>query len=422
MPVVNDKISVSQLYSTPISQVQLYPVLTFSELLLTDPMRRHFLEKLKKYSGLEESLHQTLYEITITQFAELVQILPAQFGGKPCSLMDGSLERASTALRHYHQSTGANFSHLYAYALFTAALFQDVGKIISQQAVMLSDEEGKFIAEWSAFAGSMVTLKAKYYKLRPIDDQWISLGQSVTPLLARQYMPPLGFEWIASDYKIFSLWMGVLTGEAESEGELLHWLQLSHKLIRLLPQRDRLKSLEVNPTRPIQTALGEDFLSWLIAGLADGTIPVNADDANVHVLAEGGILLEPGIFQLFSKIYGRSSNWTVICKQFNMLGITKLSGDDYEFEKFFSKSMETLSVENAIRNPKGGMFFGGNINVVSGANIMREGLVVAKAQWLYRNMPIPSASNLVSASGQAKNNTLAFIQTRANSAERYLLK
>jgi len=413
MPIPKDK--------APTSQVMLYPVLKADELLLADPKRRYFLSKISQYTGLETPLYQTLYETAMVRLAELVQALPYQTGGLPGGLMDYSLERAVAIIRHYHESAGADFSPLYAYALFTAALFQDMGKIISQQAVMISDAEGKFVAEWSPFEGSLLAVKAQYYKLRHFDDRWIQLGQFAAPLLARQCIPEPGFEWIASDPKIFSLWMGVFTGEKEQAGEFLLQLQLSVKLISLLTKKDRLAELTIHPTRPPQTAMGEDFAAWLSAGLKDGTIPINTPNAHVHGLAQGGLLLEPRLFQQFCDVYGRSVGWAVVCKQFNMLGFTKLSGEDLEFEKFFSKTPESIANESAARNPKPGGFF--NAGTVAIAAMVREGLIVLKPELLYGNREAAEFSNFTSTSYVAPTRSVASVQAKAEQwARKYSIK
>jgi hypothetical protein len=395
---------------SPTSDVVLYPVLKADDLLLTDFKRRRFIRKINEYTGLEHSLYQTLYETTIVRFVELVQALPYQNGGIPGGLMDYSLEHAVAAIRHYHESAEGDFSPLYAYALFTAALFQNVGKIISQQTVMISDAEGKFIAEWLPFEGSLLAVKAKYYKFRRLDSRWVKLGQSAAPLLARQCMPEPGFEWIASDSEIFSLWMAVLRGEKEQSGEFLNGLQLSN-LIGLRAKKDRLPPLMVSPTRPVQTAAGEDFVAWLNAGLNDGSILVNTSDASVHISAQGELLLEAGIFQEFCKVYGRSTGWAVVCKQFNMLGLTKSDGENVEFEKFFSKAPVTISNENiALANPTG--FF--NTGTVSIAAMVREGLIVTRPSLFYRDKPMPENSNLTSnASKTPATHGLAEVEAKA---------
>jgi hypothetical protein len=41
------------------------------------------------------------------------------------------------------------------------------------------------------------------------------------------------------------------------------------------------------------------FVEWLSTGLADGRIPYNENNANVHVVSEGVLLLVPGLFQDF---------------------------------------------------------------------------------------------------------------------------
>jgi len=413
-----DKVSVSQLYSTktpaPMSQVVLYPVLDVNGLLLDNPKRQYFLNSIAQYTGIERSLYQALYETTITRFVELVQAIPHHSGGKPASLMDYSLERATTILRHYRQSAGAEFSPLYAYALFTAALFQEVGRVISQQAVVISDEEGKYISEWSPFEGSLVALKAAYYKLRPIGNQWISLGQSVTALLARQCMPAPGFEWIASDYKILALWMGILTGDKEKEGELLHWLSLAYKPFNLGGDGggrsgERLTELEIKTTRPAETVLGEEFLAWLSEGLAAGIISVNSSDASVHILTNG-MMLEPAIFEKFCQIYGRS-NGAVINRQVAMLA-GPLSGSDVVWQQFFAKTLEGGQAQGSK-----GLFFNPQfISAAAPANA-RSGLVINNAETIYKNASIPAASSLTPAT-PPPNKGLVNVQNKVDNSVR----
>jgi hypothetical protein len=408
----------------PISTVVLYPVLKVDALLTDDPKRRRFLSKLHLHTGLEETLYQTLYETAITNFVELVQALPYQEGGKPGGLLDYSLERAVIALRHYHQATGADFSPLFAYALFTAALFQEAGKLISQQVVVVSDSEGKFISEWSPLAGSLGAIKAEYYKLRAMDDQWIKLGQAITPLLARQYLPAPGFEWIASDNKIFSLWMDVLTGEKEKGGELdlSYWLQLSYKWLLTLPMKDRLSGQEIELTRPLQTALGEDFFAWLAKGLADGTIAINSANAAVHVLQGGELLLEKEVFEKFCKLHGRG-NWLAVSKQASTLGLSKMQGGQYshEFEKILFKPPEVLDVEGLARSPRAGAFFNAATagNIAAAANSIREGLVITRPEWLNIKQALPISANLAStaaSSGQQSSARYDFstVQSKAD--------
>lgn len=382
----------------PLSPVVLYPVLKAEALLLGHPKRRRFLDKIIRFTGLDLPLYQTLYETCISRCAELMQALPYQTGGAPGGLLDYSLERAVIALRNYHESAGTDFSPLYAYALFTAALFQELGKIMSQQLVMISDEDGKFVSEWHPLQGSLVTLKAAYYKWRTSDDRWITLGQSVTPFLAKQCMPEPGFEWITEDRRIFSYWMGVLLGDKDQAGEFFHRMELALKMVGLLDKEERLMALEIEGTRPVQTAVGEDFLEWLKNGLQDGTILVNTADANVHVLPNESLLIEAQLFQQFTKIYGRSAGWMVACKQFNSLGLGKKSGEDVEFDRFFSKTQENIAAENAVRNPKLGGFFN-NPSAPGSTPVVREGLVVVNPAILYGNVAVPAAAtHLVAAS------------------------
>ena len=57
-----------------------------------------------------------------------------------------------------------------------------------------------------------------------------------------------------------------------------------------------------NATVPPEAALR--FMSWLQAGLADGTLTFNQAGAMVHFVAEGMLLVSPRIFQCFAKAFG----------------------------------------------------------------------------------------------------------------------
>src|SRR5207253_2047823 len=119
------------------------------------PKRRLLLEKIKKHCGLEPRYFQMCYEPLFEQFLELAQALPFQIGGGAGSLMDYGLERAELILQIYREEMGDRFGPKHAYAVVIAALLQDVGRITSNQKVIISDRGGNFIAHWTPFEGSL---------------------------------------------------------------------------------------------------------------------------------------------------------------------------------------------------------------------------------------------------------------------------
>ena len=64
-----------------------------------------------------------------------------------------------------------------------------------------------------------------------------------------------------------------------------------------------------NSTVPPEAALR--FMSWLQAGLADGTLTFNQTGAMVHFVAEGMLLVSPRIFQCFAKAFGEDGRGAV---------------------------------------------------------------------------------------------------------------
>src|SRR5262245_40793971 len=113
----------------------LYPIKT-ARFLLAQTKRQLLVEKIKKNCGLEESHFATLYQPVIDHFAEFVQALPMQRGGKIGSMLDYGLIRAGLVLQAYQGQFQGQASQgqpsqgqsdnkgdaLIGYALFTIAL------------------------------------------------------------------------------------------------------------------------------------------------------------------------------------------------------------------------------------------------------------------------------------------------------------
>jgi len=67
--------------------------------------------------------------------------------------------------------------------------------------------------------------------------------------------------------------------------------------------------------------LGMQFLDWVVAGLQDRTLDYNNPGARVHVVAEGVLIVSPGIFQDFAKRHENATSWESVQKKFLKLGL-----------------------------------------------------------------------------------------------------
>jgi hypothetical protein len=369
------------------NKVSLYSVKT-ADALLGHTKRQLLIARIKKSTDLEEAYFETLYMPVIERFAEFVQALPYIKGGKRGGLLDYGLVRAALVSQAYVGETGKKADPLYTYAIFTVALLRDIGKVVSQQKVMISDAQGQFLAEWLPFAEPL-TDKAQYYKIRVLDDRWLLLGQAVTPLLARQLMPVMGFSLIAEDYELLQKWMGVLLGSGTIEGDLfLNLLQLVEK--QLDAELEKLQipplSLEpIEPEEPEKTKSGEDFLEWLNDALEKDKIPRNQADSAIHALETGEIFLDIKLFQLFCQQYAHRTDWLTVLQQFNRLGLTKGIQGEGQVEKFYANYPDS-AVKSRMpyfltSEPKGLGGSGGGAPK-TGLNKVLQGVVVTRTELL----------------------------------------
>lgn len=308
------------------TKAALYPVKS-AKYLLSQTKRQLLLAKIQRASHLESPYFEDFYQSVIEQFAEFVQALPIQKGGKEGGLLDYGLIRSHLILKNFYEDTPpARADTRNAYALFTAALLRDVGKVMSQQKIMISDTQGEFIDQWRPLTGSLLN-QAEYYKVRFMDDRWIILGHQVTPFIAKQLMPSLGFHFIAEDYDLLQKWLALLTRSGGLEADsLTRQLELVDDQLENELNKLQLPPLPLEILYPEDTVLGEAFLDWLNENLLHQKIPVNQTDSWVHALQSGEIFLDKQLFNLFCQQYARRTDWITVLNQFNRLGLTKLQG------------------------------------------------------------------------------------------------
>lgn len=318
---------------------QLLPILG-SDKLLSNLKRQWWLTQIERFVNLPEEHFELLYLQLIRQFADFVQILPSTAGGKLGGLLAEGLQRGFLTLKVLYGEK-KEVDPRFAYALFSAALLMDIGKVVSLYRAMISDKDGMFICEWLPYKSNMLGL-GEFYKLRQYGGGFSGrLQQYAAVLLAKEVMPALGFFWMAENTALFYMWLALLNDDERGAGGLGLYLQLAK-------QDEFLNEFELDKffladeivdvkAAPPTTQAGEEFLNWLKQGIEDGTISVNESESNVFVVPDG-VFLSVDIFKDFIGAFSKYRDATVVVQQFNYLGLTKLSGNDYKFTQYFSES------------------------------------------------------------------------------------
>lgn len=227
---------------------ELFPIVS-AESLLKVERRQKLMKVLPALSQLKERECQ-LYIKTAYIFAEFVQQLPENknsyypYAG---GLLDHGLERAIRALalsRNYFIDHETDSKELLAkqamlrYAIFSVALFYDVGYLVTKLRVKICNKEGAFVKYWHPYDGSMVS-QGTHYRYIFEKENWDYLRVSVTPLLAQQLMKNAsgfeltqiasrdGFSWIARDKEVLETWFALFREESQHPDSLLSIIPLA---------------------------------------------------------------------------------------------------------------------------------------------------------------------------------------------------
>jgi len=127
---------------------------------------------------------------------------------------------------------------------------------------------------------------------------------------------------------------------------------------------------------------GEKFLEWLKEGLDDGSISVNEKDSMVHMLEDGLWFDVPEIYQAFNNTYASFRDWIVVQKQFNNLGLAKLSGYDYKHMQHFAEKGEAASRLGFMTHRQ------------AGHTTEKQGMIIKDSKLLFKDKSkVPGASS-----------------------------
>ena len=359
----------------------LLPVLSGDELLFSN-RHKGLMRQFHDLAEMTDADFNCTYGELMRNFMEFVQVLPHKSNGILGSLLNYGLARTSAVFQKYCQLRKSQTTPLLKFAVFSAALLKDVGRVISNQRIMQTNEEGEFEKEWNPLSGPLVG-QTKFYKMYPISATYLRIETEVTPLLARQLISRDAFLWLSSDWSVFADWLAALLNQEGVGSREITWALALIKREDILAVLNSLDGALVDAEATPITEHGEAFYRWLKEAIARGEILPNADGSGIHVVPEG-VLLEKKLFKQFVDFCGLAVNFNVVYVQFgNLMGIAKKGGGDFLHAAYFSPGEATgyttfsTGIANKARSP-------------------HEGMVVDK-EFIFVNKEIPAVAALKSA-------------------------
>lgn len=314
----------------------LFPILS-ADKLLAGPDHAKLLDKLKNLIGLSPNHYDVLYTHLIHNFAEFVQVLPLGESGRVASVLNEGLEHALVSMQLLSEAGLTKTDQLLTYAVFSAALMQDVGKVTVNRKIMISDRTGIFIQEWLPHGQPMPQSVGSHFKIRYTQDAPLRMSSRVTPIFARQLMPEAGYSWIATHPEMLTMWLATL-GDSTDDDSGTVGIQLNIALRKLKAEKPaHLPEVPVEIFDGADTKSGEAFWEWLQEQLKEGKVELDKVGSGIESVA-GGLLLHNEIFLHFHESHMKAGDWIVTQAEFNHLGLTELSGEDKVIRKYYARS------------------------------------------------------------------------------------
>jgi len=335
------------------------PILPPAELLL--PFK-HQIGRIQALAGTTQAHFEAYYQATLDRYADHCQQRPALQASHlhQNGLFRLGLETAVAALKvrqAYLLPPGTVPEEavlkkdLWTFAVFTLALLHGLHEPALSQTVMLYKNGSE--ATWNPWSGSMsANPDVMGYAVEGEVNPNTRSITATSLLLVHQVIEPKGMAWLASDQRVFSAWVGCLSGNRQVAGVLddilgKAWFSLNREGGRIrsekpeTPNDQEFRSTElVESGKPGQEnceatthepviiedrpcreepkqeeAPAAKFVEWLREGLKAGTIPCNSADARVHVVPEGVLLVTPKVFKDFVGECG-DGRWETVQKLF----------------------------------------------------------------------------------------------------------
>lgn len=317
----------------------LTPILTPMQLLEMG-QREQIISKVTQTLGFDFLRTESMIVPLIKNVINHSQSLPDSFnryytyqGG----LFDYALKRTEVAIDLLKQRTvleNNEFSEkqlLWVYVVFSAGLLKGIGKIYVDFSIKLYDAKFKYVKKWNPV---LDRLNGKgFYTFSYAHEEDEEFRANMNLLLARTLMPEPGFAFIASNPKIFKIWVALLQEKWPKTGGLgalldhADYLAIYADFERLLEelkkQNINFKKSFMDPTQdPLQKErlIGIEFLQWLKDQLENGKEALNKD--KLH-LTRDGVFISSDIFKVFLTTNPHIKQWQIVQRGFFILGLNR---------------------------------------------------------------------------------------------------
>ena len=196
--------------------------------------------------------------------------------------------------------------------MLCTALLHDIGKPFMDVMISLRDREGR--ALHCSLACDDLPAGASY---RPEfrREQQDQHHQSIALLIAGQIIPKTALQWLFQYPEVFNLWLLTLSGRNAEAGMLGEIITRADQYAigktpsqnngneRVHPEAESGSHPSVPPVatsrRAKEKQAGQNFLQWLRQQIVDDKIGINTDNAHLHTVEEGLLIVSPALFRRY---------------------------------------------------------------------------------------------------------------------------
>lgn len=334
-------------------------VLSPAEILAGDK-RQTLIQQIKEWSALGATRFDALGIKLINQLTNHCQHLPEtsnSYYALPGGILDYALNRTEAALQLFRQfivqqddAALSEIQLLWLYAMLSASLLKDIGKLHVDYDVNLFDPFGEPLKSWNPLIESLISAGSYYqFAFLPDHEDKTPLRRRINLLLARLLMPNDGFAWIASNPEVLAAWLALLSDDWRSAGTLGAILiradavaiqryfneHMMHHVGRgggVRPSRIS-TFIDTKPDANFvkERIMGIEFLKWLMASLDAGQLMLNRPPL---LVVPGGLLIHPDAFKLFVRAHPEYKNWQAVQNGFMSLGVHHVNANGEPLSRF----------------------------------------------------------------------------------------
>lgn len=319
--------------------------------LLAEARRPALLQNIMNACAMDSARFNNLCMKLLHDFVHHCQRLPEtanHYYALPGGLLDHALNRTEAALHLFRQTLVqgseealSEEQQLWLYALFSAAILQDIGKLQLDYQIEQLDIHGQLLKQWNPLLTPLSSV-GKYYHYEFLPGSEDDLRHRLTVLLAYQLMPESGFAWIASEPNVLATWLALLHGDANAAGVLgaileradgiaiqrdVHEFLLKHARASGARQGRISTFIDAGSEAAAEKEhlLGAEFIKWLAQEINKGRLVINKAPL---MLIQAGLVMSPETYQLFMRDHPEIKHWQAVQKGLLSWGLHRHHADN----------------------------------------------------------------------------------------------